>query len=230
MRRRRSSSRRSPKYCDPDTSLRAPICSNAWVRRDAECEALAELLLNGETRFFRYPAAFESLTKIVLPGLEARKSAGKSPQSSHPERRLLHRRGTVQHRHVGMRGSELQRWLERAYCGQRHSPARPSRSAERGLYPLAAFEQVPHHLVQAYFVKVGDHLLTKPRLRNLVRFSHMNLAKPAFLGQFDSIFCMDVLPHFSTAQRMTLVQRLHCTCSPADTYFWARMKNCRPRK
>ena len=42
---------------------------------DAECEALAELLLNGETRFFRYPAAFESLTKIVLPDLEARKSA-----------------------------------------------------------------------------------------------------------------------------------------------------------
>jgi len=93
------------------------------------------------------------------------------------------------------------------------------KSAERGLYPLAAFEQVPDQLVQAYFAKVGDHLLVKPRLRNLVRFSQMNLAKPAFLGQFDCIFCMDVLPHFSMAQRVALVQRLHLYLQPGGYLF-----------
>jgi chemotaxis protein methyltransferase CheR len=92
-------------------------------------------------------------------------------------------------------------------------------SAERGLYPLAAIEPVPDRLVQAYFAKVGDHLLVKPRLRNLVRFSHMNLAKPAFLGQFDCIFCMDVLPHFSTPQRMALLQRLHLYLQPGGYLF-----------
>ena len=42
----------------------------------------------------------------------------------------------------------------------------------------------------------------------------MNLARPAYLGRFDCIFCMDVLPHFSTAQRITLTQRLHLYLEP----------------
>jgi chemotaxis protein methyltransferase CheR len=40
----------------------------------AECEALLEVLLDGETGFFRCPAAFEGLTKVALPEIEARKS------------------------------------------------------------------------------------------------------------------------------------------------------------
>ena len=92
-------------------------------------------------------------------------------------------------------------------------------TAERGLYPQAALKDIPSHLVQPYFARVGDHLLVKPRLRNLVRFSPMNLAQPSFLGQFDCIFCMDVLPRFSTAQRTTLVQRLHLYLEPGGYLF-----------
>ena len=47
----------------------------------------------------------------------------------------------------------------------------------------------------------------------------MNLAKPSFLGQFDCIFCMNVLPRFSTAQRTTLVQRLHLYLEPGGYLF-----------
>ena len=50
----------------------------------------------------------------------------------------------------------------------------------------------------------------------------MNLAKPAFLGQFDCIFCMDVLPHFSMAQRVRWCNACTCICSRADTYSWAK--------
>jgi chemotaxis protein methyltransferase CheR len=47
----------------------------------------------------------------------------------------------------------------------------------------------------------------------------MNLAKPGFLGQFDCIFCMDVLPHFSPTQRAPLVQRLHLYLQPGGYLF-----------
>ena len=186
---------------------------------DAECEVLVEHLLNGETRFFRHPAAFESLAKVVLPELEARKSA-ETPRSL---RILSAGCSTGEEPYsIGMSVCEVVNcssggWNVHIVASDIRRQA--LESAERGLYPQTAFEQVPDRLVQAYFAKLGDHLLVKPRLRNLVRFSHMNLAKPAFLGQFDCIFCMDVLPHFSTAQRMALLQRLHLYLQPGGYLF-----------
>jgi chemotaxis protein methyltransferase CheR len=91
--------------------------------------------------------------------------------------------------------------------------------AERGLYRENALRHVSRELVQGYFARVGQHLLVKPRLRNLVSFSTMNLASPTYMGRFDCIFCMDVLPHFSTAQRIALVQRLHLYLEPGGYLF-----------
>jgi chemotaxis methyl-accepting protein methylase len=73
--------------------------------------------------------------------------------------------------------------------------------------------------LQRYFVRVAKHGLVKPRLRNLVTFTQTNLARPAHLGRFDCIFCMDVLPHFSTAQRIALTQRLHLYLEPGGYLF-----------
>jgi len=63
------------------------------------------------------------------------------------------------------------------------------------------------------------HLLVKPRLRSLVTFNTMNLTKPVYIGRFDCIFCMDVLPHLSRAQRMALIERLHLYLEPGGYLF-----------
>jgi chemotaxis methyl-accepting protein methylase len=65
----------------------------------------------------------------------------------------------------------------------------------------------------------GAHLLVKPRLRSLVTFNCMNLARPGYIGRFDCIFCMDVLPHFSRAQRIALIERLHLYLEPGGYLF-----------
>jgi chemotaxis methyl-accepting protein methylase len=65
----------------------------------------------------------------------------------------------------------------------------------------------------------GAHLLVKPRLRSLVTFNTMNLTKPVYIGRFDCIFCMDVLPHLSRAQRTALVERLHLYLEPGGYLF-----------
>jgi chemotaxis methyl-accepting protein methylase len=63
------------------------------------------------------------------------------------------------------------------------------------------------------------HLMVKPRLRSLVTFNCMNLARPGYIGRFDCIFCMDVLPHFSRAQRIALLDRLHLYLEPGGYLF-----------
>jgi len=115
--------------------------------------------------------------------------------------------------------------------------------AERGLYPQSALTGLPPATIRACFSKIGNsatdaaqsgaangsingapsvngaHLLVKPRLRSLVTFNTMNLTKPVYIGRFDCIFCMDVLPHLSRAQRVALLERLHLYLEPGGYLF-----------
>ena len=65
----------------------------------------------------------------------------------------------------------------------------------------------------------GTHLQVKPRLRSLVTFNTMNLTKPVYIGRFDCIFCMDVLPQLSRSQRSALIERLHLYLEPGGYLF-----------
>jgi chemotaxis methyl-accepting protein methylase len=73
------------------------------------------------------------------------------------------------------------------------------------------------------------HLLVKPRLRSLVTFNCMNLARPGYIGRFDCIFCMDVLTQFSRAQKIALLERLHLYLEPGGYLFLSQTeKLCAP--
>ena len=119
--------------------------------------------------------------------------------------------------------------------------------AERGLYPQSALAGLPPASIRACFSRIGaangngsvngsqngssnessngsastagSHLLVKPRLRSLVTFNTMNLTRPVYIGRFDCIFCMDVLPHLSRTQRGALVERLHLYLEPGGYLF-----------
>ena len=128
--------------------------------------------------------------------------------------------------------------------------------AERGLYPQSALTGLPPALIRASFSKIGSsngnghsdvppastngnssngngsngsHLLVKPRLRSLVTFNTMNLTKPVYIGRFDCIFCMDVLPQLSSNQRLALMERLHLYLEPGGYLFLSQTeKLCAP--
>ena len=74
----------------------------------------------------------------------------------------------------------------------------------------------------------APYLLVKPRLRSLVTFNTMNLTKPVYIGRFDCIFCMDVLPHLSRAQRSALLERLHLYLEPGGYLSQSDRKAVRP--
>ncbi|HXY52405.1 MAG TPA: protein-glutamate O-methyltransferase CheR [Terriglobales bacterium] len=181
---------------------------------DAECEALLEHLLEGETAFFRHPAAFAAFENHILPELHMRK-AGDSSASL----RLWSAGCSTGEEAYSIAMSVCERVNSNGDRWSIHILASDIRQAalamaERGLYPELALAGVPRRLVQWYFARVGHHVLVKPRLRNLVTFTQCNLRRAIHLGRFDCIFCMDVLPHFSAAQRLALVQRLHLYLEP----------------
>jgi len=181
---------------------------------DTESENLLAHLVDGETSFFRHPTAFGQFQNRILPELHLRKS-GDAPHS-------------LRIWSVGCSTGEEAYSIGLSVCETMngnsvgwsiHILASDIRQdaltvAERGLYPQAALANVARPLVQNYFAKVGQHCLAKPRLRNLITFTQMNMARPAYLGRFDCIFCMDLLPHFSSAQRLLLAQRLHLYLEP----------------
>lgn len=90
-------------------------------------------------------------------------------------------------------------------------PSETDDSPSDGRYGISSKPQAP--------LPAAAHLLVKPRLRSLVTFNCMNLARPGYIGRFDCIFCMDVLPHFSRAQRTALLERLHLYLEPGGYLF-----------
>ena len=63
------------------------------------------------------------------------------------------------------------------------------------------------------------NLQVKARLRSMVTFNVMNLVRPVYIGRFDCIFCMDVLPSLSRGQRTALIERLHLYLEPGGYLF-----------
>ena len=206
-------------YLDPRQSASTTHLLDRLRSSDSECESLTERLVGGETGFFRSPAAFDSLSKVVIPELQARKAA------EHPHNLRVWSAGCATGEEpysIAMSVCEAVNCSAGAW--KVHIVGSDIRRqalqvAERGLYPQSALRHVSRELVQTYFAKVGQHFLVKPRLRNLVTFTPMNLAAPTYIGRFDCIFCMDVLPHFSTAQRIALVHRLHLYLEPGGYLF-----------
>jgi chemotaxis methyl-accepting protein methylase len=181
---------------------------------DTECERLLEHVLDGETGFYHHPTAFSVFENEVLPGLQARKSC-----ESALSLRILSAGCSTGEEAYSIGLSVCRVLSENSGSWTIHILASDIRQgaltfAERGLYPQAALVPVPRQLLHNYFAKVDEHYLAKPRLRNLITFTQMNLARPAYLGRFDCIFCMNVLPQFSTAQRIALTQRLHLYLEP----------------
>jgi two-component system CheB/CheR fusion protein len=217
----------------PDNVLSEVICRHLEARKlssandlaslmrssSADCESVIEELLDVQTGFFRHPAALKALTQTAIPEL------GKNKQQENPRPLRIWSAGcgTGEEAYslaisvceavscsdgvwkVQVVGSDLRR--------------KALEAAERGLYPQDELASVPQSLLHRYFVKVGEHYLVKPRVRNLAVFSAINLANPEYVGRFDCIFCMDVLPHFSKAQRAALVQRLHLFLQPGGFLF-----------
>ena len=94
--------------------------------------------------------------------------------------------------------------------------------AQAGVYSDTQLEQVPEVYKKKYFRAEGEGLTAvSPLLKNLVMFRRLNLmnSEYPFKGQFQIIFCLNVMIYFDEPVREALLSRYHRYLEPNGYLF-----------
>ncbi len=182
-----------------------------------DLQLFVEASLPGKTAFFRWPALFAIFQDEILPEI-ARKNGGACPL------RIWSAGCSTGEEAYSIAIAACEGLAARQGSWNMHIVAGDIRrqalsAAERGLYPAAAALHLPSYIVRNYFSEARDQLLVRPRVRDLVTFSPMNLIAADFLGRFHCIFCIDVLAHLSAAGKAAAWQRLQLALEPGGYIF-----------
>ncbi|HVO60931.1 MAG TPA: CheR family methyltransferase [Terriglobales bacterium] len=184
-----------------------------------DCQLLLESVVRGDTAFFRPAGLFTIFQNEVLADMARRND----DETLRPLRIFSAGCSTGEEAYsIAMSvceafASKQGSWKVHIVAGDIRRDA--LKFAERGLYPAGAVLHLPDHLVASYFSRIGDHLLVKPRLRDLVTFTPMNLTENTFIGRFQCIFCVDVLPQLSAAGKAAAWQRLQLALEPGGYIY-----------
>lgn len=85
---------------------------------------------------------------------------------------------------------------------------------------------VPGDSLERYFRRDEDQWVACDRVRRLVTFRRLNLVQPFIgLGQFDVIFCRNVLIYFDEETRRQIADRLHQLLSPGGLLLLGSVEN-----
>ncbi len=185
---------------------------------NVEYEALLEGLLTQETSFFRYPHVFRAMETKILPELHVKKFW------ENPRTLRLWSAGCSTGEEAYSVAMTLADSLDFADAWNIHILAsdisrKALQHAERGVYSRRSLGDLSTRQIESCFAKVGDQFMVKPRLRNLVNFTQLNLVDAAYMGKFDAVFCMNVLIYFSEEKRKAVIQRLYEALEPGGYLF-----------
>jgi chemotaxis protein methyltransferase CheR len=174
---------------------------------------LLDRICTNETHFFRDPRQFLFLNEHLFPRLEAeaarggRKrvrawsaacSTGEEPYSL--AMAMLHRFPPSAGWQVEIVASDLSNKVLAA--------------ARAGLWPIDKSGDIPLHYRKAFMLRGTGSQTGKmkvgPELREVVSFTRLNLNEPVYpvTGQFDFIFCRNVLIYFDRESKAKVVDRL----------------------
>jgi len=190
---------------DPQTMLQRWLDGSI---ESAQVDALARQLTVGETYFFREPAAFDVLERVLLPPLIA-------AQREHGRRLRIWSAGCctgeecyslaiLLHRLI----PDLPAW-DLSILGTDIHTGFLARAAE-GVYSDWSFRGVPQGLREIYFEPAGcERYAVRPELKRLVTWRRINLAEELKVGDdFDVVLCRHVLMYFEHEQARLAIARL----------------------
>ncbi|HEY1976862.1 MAG TPA: CheR family methyltransferase [Candidatus Baltobacteraceae bacterium] len=157
------------------------------------------------TGFFRDPALFEYLRETVLPELiaEAREgqrelrlwSAGCSTGEEAYSLAILL---------AELLGNDVDKLPVRIFATDLDHHAIDF--ARRGVYPAAAFEELPPALIEKYFTRVDGAFQVRKDIRNLTVFGEYDLGQRAPFPHIDLIMCRNVLIYFTKELQQRTLQ------------------------
>ena len=167
--------------------------------------SMVEAMASTETLFFRDRTPFDQLRNDILPVLARSRqdpirmwsvgcATGQEPYSL--AMLIDEERGSHAGLKVDIFATDLsERCLEKA-----HSGLYTQFEVQRGL---------PSRLLIKYFEKVDDAWVLSPRIRQMVRWRRMNILGDLRAGgQYDVIFCRNVLSAFDESTRKTVLEQL----------------------
>ena len=169
---------------------------------------VVEAMTTNETMFFRDPALWEELRKVVLPELiELRKqtrrlrfwsAASSSGQEAYSLAMMLLEMG-LQTWDIQIIGTDLsERMVERAQSGQY-----AQLEVNRGL-------PAPHLI--KYFSRTGLQWKIKDEVRRWTRFQQLDLRQDLkTMGPFDIVFCRNVLIYFQVLTKQQILKQIRNT-------------------
>ena len=95
-------------------------------------------------------------------------------------------------------------------------------NARKGTYPPASLNKVTHRRLQTYFIPEEDRFRVLPTLANCIDFSVFDLLSdhcfcppPSIYGNFDLIFCSNLLFYFKPEFRTHMLGKMYHCLSPA---------------
>ncbi|QDV30800.1 Chemotaxis protein methyltransferase Cher2 [Planctopirus ephydatiae] len=188
------------------------------IRRDENLEAtITEAMTTNETLFFRDKTPFDELKERILPELIANR------QTSRRLRIWSAAASTGQEAYsllMTIRESfpQLSTWRIEV-IGTDISQQALSK-ARQGTYSQFEVQRgLPIQLLVKYFQQVPEGWQISQDLRNAVTFKPLNLLENlSSLGEFDIIFCRNVLIYFEQANKTTILDRMERQLRP-DGYL-----------
>jgi len=94
--------------------------------------------------------------------------------------------------------------------------------AKKGVYSPRSVKDVPDEYLEKYLQVSGPNFLVKKSLKKLINFKHLNLMNKTdikYAGQFDFIFCRNVLIYFDDASRKEVVNSFYEHLDPGGFIF-----------
>jgi len=181
-------------------------------------DEVVDAMTTNESLFFRDRQPFEALVKMMLPNLMSARppekairiwcAAASTGQEPYSIAMLLEDNGA---RFGGRDITILATDLSQAAI-------RRARSGEYTQFEVG--RGMPQDVLQRHFIRTRDnHYLISPKVRSRVSFRVKNLLEPFdSLGQFDVVFCRNVLIYFDRPTKTDVLERL-ARIIPHDGYL-----------
>ncbi|CAH2031179.1 Chemotaxis protein methyltransferase [Trichlorobacter ammonificans] len=180
-------------------------------KRTQELDEIMDILTTNETYFFREAFQLKAFSEEIVPELRNSKekagtsrtlriwSAGcSSGEEPYTIAMLLLELPFMRDWKVEIVGTDIsQRVLQQA---------------RRGVYGQSSFRTTDDYFTRQYFVRQDDGFRISDRVRELVTISHLNLLdqnRIGMLGNFDVVFCRNVIIYFDPAAKKQVVESFH---------------------
>src|SRR5439155_62114 len=185
--------------------------------------AMLDAICTNETSFFRESKHFELLREAIFPKWRAAAAAGERPRSI----RIWSAACSTGEEPYSLAMLLLDEFGAAEWdlrIDATDVSGRALDQARRGVWPDRKASAVPEHYLRRFMLRGtrerAGTFQAGNDVRSILRFGRLNLVDASYpMGEYDAVFCRNVLIYFSAALRASVIRRLIGHVAPAGYFF-----------